>query len=97
MIPDCGGLIGRYLLLVSYKTTGLTYKEAVYWQKLTKIMAWIGNSIHEFLWDVITHQCPIFNGGLAKPPLKLGHGWVFTSYNIVSMYLLLYALISMLV
>ena len=28
-----------------------------------------------FLWDVITHPCPNFNGSLAKLPLKLGHGW----------------------
>ena len=25
---------------------------------------------------VITQPCHIFSGGLAKPPLKLGHGWV---------------------
>ena len=28
----------------------------------------------------ITHQCPNFNGVLAKP-LKLGHGWVITSHR----------------
>ena len=31
------------------------------------------------MWDAITHPCPNFDGGLAKPPLKLGHGWVITS------------------
>ena len=32
------------------------------------------NYIDGFLWGVITHPYPKFNGGLAKPPLKLGHG-----------------------
>ena len=31
--------------------------------------------MHYFIWDVITNPGPI-NGGLAKPPLKLGIGWV---------------------
>ena len=25
--------------------------------------------------------CPTFNGGLVKPPLNVGHGWVITSHN----------------
>ena len=28
---------------------------------------------------MITHPCLNFNGGLTKPPLKLGHRWVITS------------------
>ena len=32
------------------------------------------------LWDALCHPCPNFNGGLIKPPLKLGHGWVITSH-----------------
>ena len=28
---------------------------------------------------IITHPFPNINGCLAKPPLKLGHGWVITS------------------
>ena len=32
------------------------------------------------MWDVITHPCINFNGSLAKPPLKLGHGWVITTH-----------------
>ena len=36
---------------------------------------------HVKLWGVITHPCPNFNGGLAKPPLKLGHGWVITPHR----------------
>ena len=30
--------------------------------------------IRSFLWQVMTQPCPNFNGGLAKPPWKLGHG-----------------------
>ena len=37
-------------------------------------------SLHfEQKWDAIPHPCLNFNGGLAKPPLKLGHGWAITS------------------
>ena len=32
--------------------------------------------IDYFIRDVITHPCPNFSGGLIKPPLKLGHGWI---------------------
>ena len=32
--------------------------------------------------DVITHSCANFNGGLSKPPSKLGHGWVITFHNV---------------
>ena len=42
-----------------------------YLHRLTKIMTWISNYIHSFIWDVITHQCLNFNGGLT-PSLKLG-------------------------
>ena len=38
----------------------------------TKIKKWFSNYFHGFIWDVITHPCPNFNGGLIKPPLKLG-------------------------
>ena len=44
-----------------------------------RIRRWISNYIHVKQWDVITHPCPNFNGGLIKPLLKLGHGWVITS------------------
>ena len=30
---------------------------------------------------VIIYPRPIFNGGLGKPPLKLGQEWVVTSYT----------------
>ena len=43
-------------------------------------LAWICNCIHIKLWDIITHPCPYFNGGLIKPPLKLAHGWVISSH-----------------
>ena len=35
--------------------------------------------------DVIAHSCPIGNGGLAKPPLKIGHGWGITSHSFMEM------------
>ena len=36
--------------------------------------------IAEITYDVFTHPCPNFNSSLAKPPLKLWHGWVITSH-----------------
>ena len=36
--------------------------------------AWLSNHFNCLAWDVITHPCPKFNGGLTKPPLNLGHG-----------------------
>ena len=50
------------------------------------------NHIHCFKWDVITHPCPNFNGGLVKPPLKLGYGWVTTFHCLVWMLLLIHAI-----
>ena len=43
-------------------------------ERLPQIKTWMINHIDGFVWDVITHPCPNFNGGLTKPPLKLGHG-----------------------
>ena len=34
----------------------------------------ITNHVHSFQWNVITHPCPNFNGGLVKPPLMLRYG-----------------------
>ena len=39
-----------------------------------EIMTWINNHIYIKGWDVITHACPIFNGGLS------GHGRVIASH-----------------
>ena len=52
---------------------------------LTKIQiaAWISNYIHSTLWDVNTRPCPKFNGGLVKPPLKLGHRGVMAYNNFM--------------
>ena len=36
------------------------------------------NHIHCFVWHVINHTYPGFNGCSAKTQLKLGHGWVIT-------------------
>ena len=62
--------------------------------RLSRIKAWISNYIPSFVWDVITHPCPNFNGSLAKLPLKLGHGWVITSHTFIWMSLHIHALIS---
>ena len=48
-----------------------------------------GNQIHANQWDVITHPCR-----LAKPTLKLGHGWVITSYKKLWMLLLIHTVTS---
>ena len=45
-----------------------------------KMRAWMSNSMHVKQWNVITHPCQNLNGGLVKLPLKLGHGWVITSF-----------------
>ena len=54
------------------------YRGPFYWQKLTGIVTVISDNIHSFLWDVINHPCPIFNGSLVKPQLKLQHVLVIT-------------------
>ena len=46
----------------------------------TEIRIWIDDFILMKLLDVITHPRPNFNGGLFKPPWKLGHGWIITSH-----------------
>ena len=45
----------------------------------THLSVLLSNYIRVKQWDIITHPCPNFNGGLVKPPLKLGHGWLITS------------------
>ena len=57
-----------------------TYYYAATSQWLKRLMD--SNNIHHFLWDIITHPCPNFNGGLVKPPLMLGHGWLITSHDL---------------
>ena len=57
-------------------------------------MTCISNCIHVKKWCVITHICLNFNGGLVKPPLKFGHGWVITHYAIPWCYLLMHVLIT---
>ena len=37
-------------------------------------MAGMSNYMYGFVWNMITHPYPVFNGGLNKPPLKLGMG-----------------------
>ena len=57
-----------------------TYYYAATSQGLKRLME--SNNLHHFLWDIITHPCPNFNGGLVKPPLMLGHGWLLTSHDL---------------
>ena len=41
-----------------------------FWLKVTKNMTWASNEIH-FDKDVVSHPCPIFKGGLTKPPFMM--------------------------
>ena len=43
-----------------------------------------------FMRNVITHPCQKFNGGLTKPPLKLGHGSITTPYSFTLMWLFIH-------
>ena len=43
--------------------------------------------------NAIIHLCHTFDGGLAKPPLKLRYGWVIVSYDKPRKYLIIYAII----
>ena len=44
------------------------------------------NYINVNLWNVITHQCPKFNGSIITPSFWLGYGWVITDFFIVVAY-----------
>ena len=48
----------------------------------------ISHPIHCLMWDVIIHHCPVFSGGLTKPPLGIGWesggGGFSTSRDIIS-------------
>ena len=87
-------LLSQYLFAVEWQGQGNNYC-CLSRLALTVIGAWISlNNIHTFLWDVITHPCPNFNGSLVKLPLKLGHGWVITSHIKLWMLLCIHVLIS---
>ena len=58
----------------------------------TKI--WICNYIFLKQRTVITRPWPKFNGGLVKPPLKLGHKWLITSHIKQWRWLRIHALTS---
>ena len=45
-------------------------------KQINSIRSRISNYIHNSIWDVNVHPCPNFNGGLTKPPLTLGRGWM---------------------
>ena len=57
--------------------------------RLTENYDKVSDNNHVFGWDIITHPCPNFSGGLAKPPLKLGHGWVIKFRSFIWMLLYL--------
>ena len=42
------------------------------------ITSCISKRIQCLMWDVITHSCPYFNGGIAKSLLMLEHSWIIT-------------------
>ena len=44
--------------------------------------------------NVVNQQCPIFNGDLPKPLLKLGHRWAITSKYFTWVKLLIQSVIS---
>ena len=50
---------------------------------LSEIVGRESNYNHCFPWDIIINPCLNFNGGLAKLPLKLGHGWGITPYSLM--------------
>ena len=45
-------------------------------------------------WDLITHPCPNFSGGLVEPPLELGHGGVITFHTKPWVWSRIHALVS---
>ena len=53
----------------------------------------VGNYIHVKQCDLITHLCPNFNGGLVKPPMKIGYGSVLTSHRKIWLWLLAHVLV----
>ena len=48
---------------------------------LTSIKTWESNCLHDFVCNVICYPYWNFSGDLTKPPLKLGHRCVITSYR----------------
>ena len=36
-----------------------------------RVWQWISIHTHKFIWNVTSHSCPKFNGGLIKPTLEL--------------------------
>ena len=54
----------------------------------------ISDYMHTFMLDIISHPYRNSNGCLAKPPLKLWHGWIIVSHLRRSMQLLINNIIS---
>ena len=71
-----GPMLAPWTLLSGYTLSIRIISE----EEITGWKARISYHIDDCLSNVITHSCPNLNGGLAKPPLKLGLGWVITSH-----------------
>ena len=55
------------------------------WGHINRIGAWVSKLYHVLYMDLIIHPCHNLYGGLAKPSLKSGHGWVITSHSFMRM------------
>ena len=61
--------------------------DSVYWLGFAGVMAWINNHIHSFMTNVFTHPCSKFNGGKARPTLKVCriiYGWPLITIFVTS-------------
>ena len=65
--------------LISYIYKFLNHCGFLYKQISREISVWVSNQIRSHSLDVIKHLYDNFHGGLLKPTLKLGYGWVITT------------------
>ena len=76
------------------RTLGVPFFIAlVIWGSLLLDIKCTDHILHpSFWWDVIALPCRTFRGGLVKPPIEIGHGWIITSLILMWIYLLRQAL-----
>ena len=80
----CKATLKMYLSNVHWTLLlGCTLLHQSLFINMDEIGACISNCLHYCMWDVITQPCSNFSVGLIKPPLKWGHGWVFTSQSLI--------------